>query len=442
VRFCAALCATSLLVFTQTASHAARITWDDLAPLHATLQSRGLSQSSFDGYVKQVSEDDARRVREGDLDHLIFYALQSTRFTRRPPIEPALSAKSLVESGQHVPAEVRGRLSDLLKAVDSSSADPRLTYFRSLVRSTFPSASERESALVREYMRVMKFVYDKEFVAQRAGAAAVENLYRSRGLSTDTEVEAGYVVYNGLAILKSLAPATRIRRVLIVGPGLDLAPRTGFLETRAPQSYQPWAVIDALVSLGLSRADDLSVVGADINPRVVDHLKEVSRSPPMLTLVSGIGETSTVHLAQDYLDYFTRLGKSIGEISEAVQSKPLAGHRSKEVRIRAEVAHTLSAGQLDIVTARLEGAQFDLIVATNILPYFDDTKLMLALSNIRAMLLPSGVFMHNESRTAMASLTNALGMPFEQSRQVTIASVAGAPPLADTIWLHRRAAAK
>ncbi|WP_217551393.1 hypothetical protein, partial [Pantoea sp. GbtcB22] len=78
------------------------------------------------------------------------------------------------------------------------------------------------------------------------------------------------VVYNGLGVLKSLAPATRIRRVLIVGPGLDLAPRTGFLETNAPQSYQPWAVIDALVSLGLARIDDLAVVGADINPRVVD----------------------------------------------------------------------------------------------------------------------------------------------------------------------------
>jgi len=442
VRLCAALFATSLLVFTQTAWHAARITWDDLAPLHATLQSRGLSQASFDGYVNQVQKDDERRVREGDLDHLIFYALQSTRFTGRPPIEPALSSKYLIESGQHVPADVRGRIGDLLKAVDSPSVDPRLTYFRSLVRATFPNASERESALVGEYTRVMKFVYDKEFVAQRAGPAAVEDLYRSRGLSTDTEVEAGYVVYNGLGILKSLAPGTRIHRVLIIGPGLDLAPRTGFLETSAPQSYQPWAVIDALVSLDLARVDDLSVVGADINPRVVDHLHEAHRQPPMLNLVSGIGETSTVHLAQDYLDYFARLGRSVGAIGELAQPKQLAGHQSKGVRIRADVAHTLSAEQLDIVTTRLEGAQFDLIVATNILPYFDDTKLMLALSNIHAMLMPGGVFMHNESRPVMVSLTGALGMRFEQSRQVTIASVTGAPPLADTIWLHRRAATK
>jgi hypothetical protein len=442
VRPSAVVFLSAVAVVTQAPSQTARITWDALTPVHPALQSRGITKASFDGYVEQVQQDDARRVREGDLDHLIFYALQSTRFTRRPPIEPALSAKSLVDSGQQVPPDVRERIADLLKAVDSSSGDPRLTYFRSLVRSTFPNAREREAGLSREYTRVMKFVYDKEFVAQRAGPAAVEDLYRSRGLSTDTEVEAGYVVYNGLGILKSLVPGTRIRRVLIVGPGLDLAPRTGFLETSAPQSYQPWAVIDALVSLGLARVDDLSVVGADINPRVVDHLKETHRQPPLLNLVSGIGETSTVHFAQDYLDYFARLGRSIGEITDAPQPKQLAGHQSKVVRVRADAAQTLSAEALDIVTTRLVGAQFDLIVATNILPYFDDTKLMLALSNIQAMLGPGGIFMHNESRPLMVSLTSALGMPFEQSRQVTIASVTGAPPLADTIWLHRRATTK
>ena len=438
MRLCVALCISVLAIVTQTPSHPVRITWDDLAPLHGALQSRGLTAASFDAYVKQVREDDARRVREGDLDHLIFYALQSTRFTRRPPIEPALSAKSLNENGQRVPADVRARIGDLLKAIDSSSVDPRLTYFRALMSSTFAKGPEREDALVREYTRVMKFVYDKEFVAQRAGTDAVVELYRTRGLSTDTEVEAGYVVYNGLGILKSLDSARRIRRVLIIGPGLDLAPRTGFLETSAPQSYQPWAVIDALVSLGLSRIENLSVVGADINPRVVDHLRQAGSSPPVLTLVTGIAETPTVQLARDYRDYFLQLGRSIGVVADLKPPKGLGSHLSKTVRIRSSVAHALSAEELDIVTGRLEDDSFDLIIATNILPYFDDTKLMLAMSNVRAMLAPDGIFMHNESRPLLGELTDVLGMPFEQSRQVTIASVTGAPPLADTVWLHRR----
>ena len=185
-------------------------------------------------------------MREGDLDHLIFYALQSTHFTKLPPIEPALSAKALVQAldpaerdgflrGQaarepSVPAAVRARVAAFVEALDSSSRDPRLAYFRALVQTTFPDRRGREAALHREYLRAMRFIYQKEFVAQPAGAAAVAELYRARGLSTDTAVEAGYVVYTGLGIIRALEPERRIRRVLIVGPGLDLAPRTGLVE--------------------------------------------------------------------------------------------------------------------------------------------------------------------------------------------------------------------
>jgi hypothetical protein len=436
VRFCVAFCASALAVFAQTPSHATRITWDDLAPLHPALESRGLTGPSFDAYLEHVRQDDARRVREGDLDHLIFYALQSTHFTSRAPIEPALSAKEMISGANQIPPAVRARLDDLLKALRSSSTNPRLGYFRALVNSAFPSEGEREAGLLREYTRVMRFVYDKEFVAQPAGPDAVAALYRARGLSTDTEVEAGFVVYNGLGIVKSLNPDRRIRRVLIIGPGLDLAPRTSLLETGPPESYQPWAVIDALVSLGLSRLTDLTVVGADINPRVVDYLRRSRSVPPSLALISGIAETPAVQFSRDYRDYFAQLGRSIGETQPAVHGLP--GHLSKNVRVRADAAQTLDAEPLDVVTARLDAPAFDLIVATNILPYFDDTQLALAMTNIAGMLAPGGVFLHNEARPALGEITEALGLPYQQSRQGIIASVRGAPPLSDTVWLHRK----
>jgi hypothetical protein len=57
-------------------------------------------------------------------------------------------------------------------------------------------------------------------------------------------------------------------------------------EEGPPESYQPWAVIDTLLTLGLSRTDDLEVVAADINPRVVNHLRRSRFKAPRLTLVS------------------------------------------------------------------------------------------------------------------------------------------------------------
>jgi len=421
--------AVALAVLSLAAAQDAvkRITWPDTAPLHARLGARGITPATFPALVDRIRETNVRRVREGDLDHLVFYLLQSTRFTRLPPIEPALSAKTFVETSQ-VPAPVRARLTALLRALDSAQRDPRIAYFRDLVKATFPK--DRDRALVDEYRRVMKFVYEKEFVAQKSGADAVAELYRTRGLSTDTAIEAGFLLYHGFGVVKALEPDRRIRRVLIVGPGLDLAPRTGFLEDAPPASYQPWAVIDALLGLGLARADDLEVVGADINPRVVDHLRRASANPPTLTLISGIRESDSVTLTEDYRQYFAQLGRSIGDVQGDKE-------RLKTVRVGLHAARVLRAASLDVVTERLASG-FDLVVATNVLPYFDDVELMLAMSNIGGMLAPGGLFLHNEARPLMHDLTTALGFPVEQSRHVTIASVRGAAPLIDSVWIHRK----
>jgi len=90
------------------------------------------------------------------------------------------------------------------------------------------------------------------------------------------------------------------------------------------------------------------------------------------------------------------------------------------------------------VTERLDGPPFDLVIATNILPYFDEVELALALSNIAGMLAPGCAFLHNEPRPALRDIAVAAGLPLQQARQTPIALVAGAPPLVDTIFLHRR----
>jgi len=429
----------------------------DTAPLHPRLEARGLTAAAFPSYVERLRETHARRIRDGDLDHLVFYVLQSKGFTSLPSIEPALSAKSLVDSlddrerepflrsgdadPSRMPGAARSRLAAFQKALDAPTRDPRLRYFNELVRATFPDEGTRGAGLVREYLRVMRFVYQKEFVAQRSErpADAVADLYRSRGLSTDTAVEAGYLVSIGLGILTSLEPDRRIRRVLIVGPGLDLAPRTALVEAGPPESYQPWAVMDALPSHGLARVDALTIVAADINPRVVSHLRQAREAPPTLTLVTEIRDSESVTLSAEYRGYFAGLGRGIADAKSPPESRaPANGHLRRTVRVSSAAALALRAETLDIVTDRLDGELYDLVVATNILPYFDDGELMLALTNVASMLVPGGVFLHNEVRASLHDITTALGFPAEQSRHAVIASVRGAPPLADSVWLHRK----
>ena len=347
--------------------------WADTAPLRGPLESQGLTATTFASHIDRLRAAHDTRVRLGDLDHLVFYLLQSNGFTPLPPIEPALSAKALVDglgtaereaflqSGDadvsRVSAAVRARATALLTALAKPQADPRLVYFGELVKATFPDTKTRASGLAREYLRVMRFVYEKEFVAQRSArpADAVADLYRTRGLSTDTAVEAGFLVSFGVGILKALDPDRRIRRVLIVGPGLDLAPRTGFLEAGPPESYQPWAVMDALVSHGLARFGDLEVVGADINPRVVSHLRRAHDTPPVLSLMTEIRDSETVTLSPEYREYFAGLGRSIAaaDAPPAAQA-PLKGHLRRTVRVGSAAAGALDAQSLDIVTERLD----------------------------------------------------------------------------------------
>jgi chemotaxis methyl-accepting protein methylase len=73
------------------------------------------------------------------------------------------------------------------------------------------------------------------------------------------------------------------------------------------------------------------------------------------------------------------------------------------VAICAEYAASLTALDLNIVTQTSdlpEGQGFDLVVATNILVYYDVFQQALAMSNIARLLNPNGIFIANNALPA------------------------------------------
>ena len=339
---------------------------------------------------------------------------------------------------RRIPAAAAARLDALVSAKTRAPRSAAWPISARLWQRDRPSDST--ALLRREYVRAMRFLYQKEFVAPRAAApTAVEALYQSRGLSTDTAIEAGYVVQIGLATLKAVEPERRIRRVLIVGPGLDLAPRTGLIETGRPESYQPYTVIDALVSLGLSRVDDLVVVGGDVNPRVVSHLEGARTREVGLTLVTGLADGGALSLQDDYRHYVEGIGQidwrdrtnaavaaDVRWPSEQIGSCP-SRRLCRRQRCGARHRHHSDRGR------RLRPDCRDQRV-----PYLDDTGLTLAVANIAGMLAPGGVLLHNEGRPLMPELAALAGLPVRHARTATIALVRGAPPLADAVWVHQK----
>jgi hypothetical protein len=420
------------------------IAWADVAPaVQRLLSARGLDGTTFPTRISELRRRNQERIREGDLDHLVYYVLQSSAFTDRPPIEPAISAEAFIRIGA-IPNDAGARLRAFATAVVDGGPETRLGYFRGLLSRERPDGLASADFLAEQYIRAMRFLYEKEFVAARGSdrIEAVGKLYQGRGLSTDTSVEAEYIVHLGLGTLRELEPQRRIRQVLIVGPGLDSAPRTDLLETGTPQSHQPFAVMDSLLALRLAEPNDLHVTAADINVRVVDWLEGIRGRRTQLALKSAVPERKGVRFTDDFRRYFEALGRAIGR--EVTPHSPagsgsgqLAPHLLKTIAVPESATRSVHTERLDIVVDRLE-AKYDLVVVTNVFPYLGDTDLLLALTNISLMLTPGGILVHNEPRPVLAEATAALGLPLIHSRSAVIATVEGADsPLYDAIWMHR-----
>jgi hypothetical protein len=357
------------------------------------LQGAGVDADKFPGYIAGIERRTAEREREGENDHLIFYILQSKEFTASARLEPAICARQYVESGT-ISRAVETRMAEF--AV-STAATERLSYFRSLLPRQNSVQYLRE-----EYVRAMRSLYAKEFSRQ-------PNYYQSRGHSTDTQITANYALWTALSVLKASQSDLKFQRVLIVGPGLDIAPRTGLVDRYPPQSHQPYAVVQILRDLGLSAIPEIECV--DINDRVIRFIRDFARRSELrLNFPIPPGDREFENWANNLLP--------------------------KLASVPQKVARAVSADKLNIITQRLD-SKYDLVIATNVLLYFDDVELLLAMANIESMLRPHGYFIHNELRGLIDRDAEAVGLAPVHARTVKIGEGAKAP-LYDAFAIYRK----
>lgn len=445
------LCAgAALAVQAEPAPAKTFIRLNDVVPaLRERLSGAALSETAFDDYVASLTRETEARERAGEYEHLIYFLLQSQRFTGEPRIEPARSAYELLhgadmaQAGMLAPPPAVGRrITDFLRALQATPRDARLAYFKQFLERTAPAGVPLPEQLGSQYVRVMRFLYQKEFLAQgladpQQREAFLAALYQKRGHSTDTQIEANFAVHMALSVMRTLGER-RIDKVLVVGPGLDFAPRMDLLDAFPPQSYQPFAVADALLGLGLSEPSRLRIHCVDVSERVLAHLRGLDATKPLqLQLVSGIPEREDRSFEPDYRDYFTSLGRHIG--AEADLEPKVPGRLGKSILVRPETVQRISADRLDVVTQRYAPSPgYDLVVVTNVLGYFDPAQQALALGNIESMLKEGGYLVHNEPQSSLVSAAEALGLPMIDARSVRVAAHPKAP-LFDRVLIHRKA---
>jgi hypothetical protein len=258
------VCLISVLAFAEDSAAIRATEWSQLSvPARSLASQLGITDVNFEETLAGIDQRTSKRLREGNWDHLIFYLLQSRSFTKADPIEPARSAADFMDVQPHtIPTPVRDRIHAFLAATPGRS-DERLRYFATLLP---PRDAEQE--VETQYARAMGFLYEKEIRCQ--DQACIAELYTHRGLSTDTSRQAFQAVEAAVAWIRRNRPGVPLRRVLILGPGVDLAPRTAMNEGSPPRMYQPAQVLELL------RPERVDC--ADVNPLVVAYARTACAS--------------------------------------------------------------------------------------------------------------------------------------------------------------------
>jgi CheR methyltransferase, SAM binding domain len=385
-------------------------------------------RSAWPAWTQKHDLDTRARLARGDEDSLVNLLLFGTSFTRQPrltahQIELISSAADPAAAGLTLDAITLGRLDDLLDAVARPGSNERLSYAKKTFEAMgqhLETAEGRLQARVRTLAALARVLREFGSYAQTieqartlggAGAEFAERstLFHARGLSSDTSLLPNFAIEEALKAMRASGVLTTgVRRVAVIGPGLDFADKQEGFDFYPEQTVQPFAVLDSLMRLGLADPNDVTLATLDLSPKVNGHLAALHASsfagrPYVLQLPLDASETWT----PDFLRYWASFGDRIGSPATPAAVPSNAGApRLRAVRVRPGVGSKMTAIDLNIVLQRVElpaEEKFDLIVGTNVFVYYDEFQQALALLNIAGMLRPGGILLSNNALTELPS---------------------------------------
>ena len=383
---------------------------EELLPAELRATTSAQRQSMWPGWVAARDETIRARVAQGDEDSIFNFLLFGTTFTTQPRVRDVLDSVRNAATARIV----QQRLDDMVSGLAMPGGNERLQLVRDLVerKRIAPDTAEGKRQarlyLVDVVARVVKErdAYERTTRSVQLDPAAKlathSTLYHDRGLSSDTSIFPSFAIEQALRAIrgdKMLGDGT-IRRVAVVGPGLDFTDKEGGYDFYPLQTIQPLAAIDSLVRLQLATRDQLRVTTFDLSPRVNGHLRiarerALAGSGYMLTLPRNQDERWSPEL----LSYWRTMGDRVGRDAPAVAAPLNAGHvELRSVRVDPAVVLATGAEDINVVLQRRlsnPAETFDLIIATNVLVYYDVFEQSLALANLAAMLRRGGLLLSN-----------------------------------------------
>lgn len=420
----------------------AKLVLQKMGPSDPAAPTQTVNSADWTAWLKESDAQVRERLDVGEEDSLTNLLRFGVTYTKEYRIDDdylVLYGKSTL-----VNAFAENRANDLIKALAAPNRNQGFVEMRAFVeKKGYSLNSPAQRQKLKAYLLANLSRMQKDLLQAREQAKTNRNqMFQNRGISLDSNLWPDYDLDLSLQTLlkQGMLKPGSIRRVAIVGPGLDFVNKQQGVDYYPPQTTQPFAVLDSLLRLGLAKPEDIELDTFDISSRVNLHIEMARKN-------AALGHAYTVQLPwftegrwsdgfrAKFTQYWQNLGGQIGQPVAAIPVPPEAtGFTTKAVEVRPAIVNRIKPVDMNIVFQRLPLApeeRFDLIIGTNIFLYYGGFEQALARANVATMLKPGGYLLSNDK------LEDTVPSGLEQV-SVTEIPMTGAPVITDYIYCYRR----
>lgn len=397
-----------------------------------------LDATKWSAWVQTKDREVRNRLIRGEEDTLVNLLRFGVTFTKEYRIED----EYLVRFGQSslVNSFAENRANDLIRAWMAPNPSEGLSEMRTFVEKRGHSLkTERGRRETKKYLLDNLARLRDEFLQYRAQPKGENRfqLFQDRGVSLDTNLWPDYLLDTAFRSLleKGLLKSGGVRRIAVVGPGLDFANKEVGNDFYPPQTIQPFSVLDSLIRLGIANPSTVELDTLDISENVNVHVARIRRAAEKghwytLQLPWNTERPMSETYRARFVEYWQKLGDRIAQPVAPIRvPKAAASTRTRAVKIRPEIIARVTPLDVNVVYQRLrlpEDRTYDLVIGTNIFVYYGAFEQALARANVSAMLRPGGFLISNDKLPELVrvGLKNVLEVPVVSSEQPLVQDIA------------------